>query len=311
MTKLSFKNLISVDQISNSDIKHIIALAEKYRLNGHQKNFSDGDGRGLILATLFFEASTRTRFSFESAMTRLGGQVITLEYGKSSSVKKGESLSDSGRVISSYADIIVMRHPQAGSVAELAQYANVPVINAGDGINQHPTQSLVDLYTIFCEKARLENLKIGVVGDLKHGRATRSFIELMSRYKGNEFTLISHPSLCFDKDSVKKLQQSNKVIETTDLEKSLADLDVLYVTRVQQERFENDAEYDKVKGSYRINKAMMKAAKNDMILMHPLPRVDEIEAEVDLLPQARYFKQAEYGVFVRMALLSLLTSSQK
>lgn len=306
MTKLSFKNLISVDQIKDSDIEQIIALAEKYRLNGHQKNFAEGDCRGLILATLFFEASTRTRFSFESAMTRLGGQVITLEYGKSSSVKKGESMSDTGRVVSGYADIIVMRHPQAGSVAELAQNATVPVINAGDGINQHPTQSLVDLYTIFCEKGRLENLKIGVLGDLKYGRATRSFIEMMSRYKGNEFTLISHPSLRFDEAAVQNLKKSSKVVETADIENAIPEFDVLYVTRVQQERFENGSEYDKVKGSYCITKNLMKLAKSDMIIMHPLPRIDEIDKEVDDLPQARYFTQAQYGVFVRMALLSLM-----
>jgi aspartate carbamoyltransferase catalytic subunit len=311
MTNLSFQNLISVDQIKDSDIRKIIALAEKYRRNGHQKNFEEGDCRGKILATLFFEASTRTRFSFESAMTRLGGQVITLEYGQSSSVKKGESLSDTGRVVSGYADVIVMRHPQAGSVAELAQNSKVPVINAGDGINQHPTQSLVDLYTIFCEKGRLENLKIGVLGDLKYGRATRSFIEMMSRYQGNEFTLISHPSLRFDAAAVQNLQSSSKVVETADLEKSLPDLDVLYITRVQQERFENDAEYAKVKGSYHITKDLMKSAKPDMILMHPLPRVDEIDCAVDDLPQARYFTQAQYGVFVRMALLAMALDAVK
>lgn len=305
--KLSFQNLISTDQITNYDIDQIFSLADKYRINGHQKNFEEGVCRGKILATLFFEPSTRTRFSFESAMIRLGGQVITLEYGDSSSVKKGETLSDTGRVVSGYADIIATRHPQAGSAEEVAEKATVPVINAGDGVNQHPTQSLLDLYTILCQKKRLDNLKIGVLGDLKYGRATRSFIEMMSRYSGNSFMLISHPDLKFDSEAVAKLQEQGSVVkETSTLEDSISDLDVLYVTRVQQERFESDEEYVRVRSSYRIDQKLMRRAKPDMILMHPLPRVDEIDPVVDSLPQAQYFTQAEYGVFVRMALISLM-----
>ena len=195
MTNLSFHHLLDANQISEADIKKLITLAEKFRKQGHKKTFTAADCRGLILATLFFEPSTRTRFSFESAMLRLGGQIITLEYGESSSVKKGETLSDTGRIMSNYADIIVARHPQIGSIAELSKYATVPVINAGDGASQHPTQSLVDLYTIFCEKKKLDGLKIGILGDLKHGRTVQSLLTLMSRHPKNQFTLISHPSL--------------------------------------------------------------------------------------------------------------------
>lgn len=308
MTKLSFNHLLDADQIKESDIKKLITLAEKFRKQGHKKTFASSDCKGRILATLFFEPSTRTRFSFESAMLRLGGQVITLEYGESSSVKKGETLSDTGRIISNYADVIVARYPEIGSVAEIAKYATVPVINAGDGANQHPTQSLVDLYTIFCEKKKLNNLKIGILGDLKHGRTVHSLLTLMSRHSGNHFTLISHPSLALDAKKKKTFEQHGcKITETSNLESALKDLDILYVTRVQQERFADKKEYDKVKNIFCINKNILSKAKKTLTIMHPLPRINEIEEEVDHLPQAKYFAQANYGVYIRMALLSLIT----
>lgn len=308
MKKLSFNHLLDADQIQESDIKKLIALAEKYRKAGHKKTFAAGDCKGSILATLFFEPSTRTRFSFESAMLRLGGQVITLEFGESSSIKKGETLSDTGRVVSNYADVIVARHPEIGSVAEIAKYATVPIINAGDGSNQHPTQSLVDLYTIFCEKKKLNNLSIGILGDLKYGRAAHSFLTLMSRYSGNHFTLISHPSLALDAKKKKTfVQQGCKISETSDLESVIKDLDILYVTRVQQERFADKKEFEKVKNIFCISKKTLIKAKKNLIILHPLPRINEIEEEVDHLPQARYFAQASYGVYIRMALLSLIT----
>jgi aspartate carbamoyltransferase catalytic subunit len=308
MTKLSFNHLLDANQIKESDIKKLIKLAEKFRSQGHKKTFANADCKGLILATLFFEPSTRTRFSFESAMLRLHGQTITLEYGKSSSVKKGETLADTGRIISNYSDVIVARHPQEGSVAELAKHATVPVINAGDGTNQHPTQALVDIYTIFCEKKKLNNLKIGVLGDLKYGRAVQSLLTLMSRYPGNQFTLISHPSLALDPEKKKKFAQSGcKITEVFELEPAIQNLDILYVTRTQQERFDDAAKYEKVKNIFRIDKKTLAKAKKNLTIMHPLPRLQEISEEVDDLPQAKYFAQANYGVYIRMALLSLIT----
>ena len=307
MAELSFHHLLDAEQIQKSDLEKLFALAEKYRTTDPKKILKSGDCRGYILAALFFEPSTRTRFSFESAMLRLGGQVVTLESGGSSSAKKGESLADMSRVMCKYAHVIAMRHPEIGSVAEFAKYASVPVINAGDGANQHPTQSLVDMYTIFCEKKRLTNLKIGFLGDLKYGRAARSLLKVLSNYSGNHFVLISHPSLALEKAKIQELKKSKSTVEeTSDLASAIKDLDILYVTRVQKERFESEEEYDRVKNVFRVNKKMVRAAKSDMIIMHPLPRVNEIDPEVDALPQAKYFKQVEYGLYVRMALLSLI-----
>ncbi len=308
MSKLSFFHLLDATQIQENDIEQLISLAEKYRLQGHKQTFLDSDCRRKILASLFFEPSTRTRLSFESAMTRLGGQVITLENGNSASTKKGETLSDTGRMVSNYADIIVMRHPANGSVAELAKYATIPVINAGDGTNQHPTQALTDIYTIFCEKKRLNNLKIGVVGDMKYGRTVQSLLTLLSRNLNNEFTLISHPSLALEKEKVKAFEANGCKIKTSDnIEEAVQDLDIVYTTRVQQERFLDSVEYEKVKNIFCINKKVLSRAKEDVIIMHPLPRTYEIDPEIDELPQAKYFAQANYAVYIRMALLALLT----
>ena len=308
MPALSFRHLLDADQIKKSDIEKLIPLADKYRSTDPKKLLDEGVCRGYILAALFFEPSTRTRFSFETAMLKLGGQLITSEQGSaSSSATKGETLSDMARMMNSYADLIVMRHPAIGSVAEFAKYSTVPVINAGDGANQHPTQSLVDIYTIFCEKNRLNNLRIGILGDLKYGRAARSLLTVLSNYSKNHFVLISHPSLALENKKKKELQKSNSTVEeTTNLKAALKDLDILYVTRVQKERFSSEKEYDKVKNAYQVNKKILAAAPKDMIILHPLPRVNEIDHEVDALPQAKYFKQAEYGLYIRMALLSLM-----
>lgn len=308
MEKLSFYHLLDAAQIKDSDINLLIDLAEKYRQNSHQKNFAAKDCEGLIAATLFFEASTRTRMSFESAMLRLGGNNITLENGETSSVKKGETLTDTGRIVSNYADIIIVRHPETGSVAELAKYSSVPVINAGDGTNQHPSQSLADLYTIFCEKKRLDNLKIGVLGDLKHGRTVHSLLTLLSRYASNSLTLISHPSLGIDAAYKQQLSTHGcKIIETYNLENSIGELDILYVTRIQQERFQDIREYEKVKNLFHVNSTLLQKAKKNLTILHPLPRVNEIAIEVDFTDQARYFAQANYAVYIRMALLYLMT----
>ena len=300
MGQLSFRHLLDSKQIKEGDIEKLFTLADEYYKNPHQGSSNK------ILATLFFEPSTRTRFSFESAMHRLGGKIISLENGATSSVKKGESLADTGRMMSSYSDVIVMRHPKIGSAAELSEYSTAPVINAGDGSNQHPTQSLVDIYTIFREKGRLDNLRIGMLGDLKHGRAVRSLMTILSRYSSNQFTLISRPSLALDPERKKEFESHGcKIEETSNLEEVVKDLDILYVTRTQFERFDKE-KLKESNNSYLVDKRILDLAKKDLIVLHPLPRVDEIDPEIDDLPQAKYFTQANYGVFIRMALLSLI-----
>jgi aspartate carbamoyltransferase catalytic subunit len=304
VSSLSFRHLLDSNQIQESDLEKLFTLADEYHLKPQL------DCKQKIVATLFFEPSTRTRFSFESAMHRLGGRVLSLENGETSSVKKGESLADTGRIVSNYADIIVMRHPKIGSVNEFAEFAHVPVINAGDGSNQHPTQSLVDVYTIFREKKTLDGLRIGILGDLKHGRAVHSLMTLLTRYKNNHFTLISHPDLGLAKEDREAFEKHGcKLEETSNLEEGIKNLDVLYVTRTQFERF--DAGNSKgFKDNYCVNKKLLSAAKNDLIVLHPLPRTGEIDSEIDDLPQAKYFAQANYAVFIRMALLSLMTNTR-
>ena len=304
MNQLSFRHLLDSNQIQESDLQKLFSLADEY----HAK--PQPDCKNKIVATLFFEPSTRTRFSFESATHRLGGRVLSLENGETSSVKKGESLADTGRIVSNYADIIVMRHPKIGSVNEFAQFAHVPVINAGDGSNQHPTQSLVDLYTIFREKKTLDGLRIGILGDLKHGRAVHSLMTLLTRYKNNHFTLISHPSLGLEKETKNAFAHHGcKFEETANLEEGIKNLDVLYVTRTQFERF--DAGNSKgFSDNYCINKKVLNGTKKELIILHPLPRTGEIDPEIDDLPQAKYFAQANYAVFIRMALLSLMVGTR-
>lgn len=304
--RLSFRHLIESQQVARDDISQVLSLAERYRTEALQGVRKWDDAEGFILATLFFEPSTRTRFSFETAMLRLGGQIISLEAGLSSSLKKGESLADMGRVMSGYADMIVMRHPEAGSVAEFSRTALVPVINGGDGANQHPTQSLADLYTIQIEKGRLDNLTIGVMGDLKHSRTVHSLLSMLNLYPNNRFVLISHPSLKLEKKDRESLANA---VETTDLAEVISSLDILYVTRVQEERFADKEAYAKVKDDFILNLNSLRGAKKDMTLMHALPRVNEIHMDIDQLPQAKYFEQAGRAVFVRMALLTLMKES--
>ena len=303
---LTFKNLLDANQITKEDALRIISLAKEYHdgtLNG-KKQWDVC--RGHILATLFFEPSTRTRFSFESAMLRLGGQIITLENEDYSSIKKGETLADTARIMSGYADVIVMRHPKENSVSAFAEHAYVPVINAGDGANQHPTQALVDLYTIYREKGRLENLTIGFMGDLKYSRTVFCLLTVLSHYKNN-FIFIAPPSLGISNERKNVLSNHNsKISEVENLDEVIGELDILYVTRVQGERFTTIEEYDKVKDSYCIGKKDLLKAKKDVIIMHGLPRVNEIHPEVDSLPNAKYFEQAANGVFARMALLTLM-----
>jgi len=306
MSSLSFRNLLDAKQITKKDALTILCLAKEYHEESLKGKKQWDVCRGNILATLFFEPITRTRFSFESAMLRLGGQIISLENEETTSIKKGETLADTARIMSGYADVIVMRHPKENSVADFAEYASVPVINAGDGTNQHPTQALVDLYTIYHEKGKLENLTIGLMGDLKYSRTVFCLLTVLSHYKNN-FIFITPPSLKISDERKNVLaKQNSKVREVENLDEVIGDLDILYATRVQGERFATKDEYDKVKDSYCIGKKDLVKAKKDVILLHPLPRVNEIHPEVDTLPNAKYFEQAANGVFARMALLSLM-----
>jgi aspartate carbamoyltransferase catalytic subunit len=261
------------------------------------------DGR--ILATIFYEPSTRTRFSFESAMLRLGGQVLTAENAlKASSVSKGESLEDTIRIISGCADAIVLRHPEVGAAERAAEVADVPILNAGDGVGHHPTQALLDLYTIRKELGRLENLRIGLVGDLRHGRTVRSLGLLLAIYPGTQLTLVSPPSLAMREDVLTELTARGvRYRQVEQLAEVVGDLDVLYQTRIQAERFESPADYERYRGVYVVDPALMRRLPEHAILMHPLPRVGEIDPAVDTDPRAAYFRQARNGVPVRMAVL--------
>lgn len=258
-----------------------------------------------ILATLFYEPSTRTRLSFESAMLRLGGKVLGFSSADSSSASKGESVADTVRVISGYADIIAMRHPKEGAPYVASKYSSIPVINAGDGGHQHPTQTLTDLMTIRTLKGRLENITIGLCGDLKFGRTVHSLIKSLTRYSNIKFVLISPEELklpSYIKEDV--LEKSGAdFVELSSLDEAMPSLDILYMTRVQKERFFNEEDYLRLKDSYILDKTKMKLAKEDMLVLHPLPRVNEISIEVDKDKRAAYFEQARMGVFVRMALI--------
>jgi aspartate carbamoyltransferase catalytic subunit len=260
---------------------------------------------GRLLATIFYEPSTRTRFSFEAAMHRLGGQVLSAENATgASSAAKGESLEDAIRVIGGYADGIVLRHPELGAAERAARVAPVPVINAGDGPGDHPTQALLDLYTIKKELGRLDHLRVGLAGDLRNGRTVRSLALLLSRFPGNELVLISPPALRMGTDVIDSLQRAHQTIgETADLGGAIADLDVLYQTRIQAERFESPEEYARYRGVYVVTTELMRRLPERAILMHPLPRQEEIDPGVDADPRAAYFRQARNGLWVRMAVL--------
>ena len=268
---------------------------------------------GKKLATLFYEPSTRTRLSFEAAMLNLGGSVLGFASADSSSATKGESVSDTIRAISCYADICSMRHPKEGAAYVASTKSSIPVINAGDGGHQHPTQTLTDLYTIRSLKGRLSNMTVGLCGDLKFGRTVHSLINALSRYEGIRFILISPPELKVP-DYIKESVLDAKNIEyreTTSLDDAIADLDILYMTRVQKERFFKEEDYIRMKDCYILDKEKMKLAKPDMYVLHPLPRVNEISVEVDDDPRAAYFKQVQNGVYVRMALIMTLLEVEK
>lgn len=268
---------------------------------------------GKKLATLFYEPSTRTRLSFEAAMLNLGGSVLGFSSADSSSAAKGESVADTIRVLSCYADICAMRHPKEGAPLVAANHSSVPVINAGDGGHQHPTQTLTDLLSIHSLKGRLNDLTIGLCGDLKFGRTVHSLINALVRYENIKFILISPPELRVPEYIREDVLKANNIefVEMDSLDDAMPSLDILYMTRVQKERFFNEEDYIRLKDCYILDKKKMKLAKEDMYILHPLPRVNEISVEVDEDPRAAYFKQAQYGVFVRMALIMTLLEVEK
>ena len=300
--KLKGRNLIQPEDFSINEIDEILSLSQNI-IDNPSKYSSVCEGN--LLATLFYEPSTRTRFSFEAAMNRLGGRVIGFSEPKSSSTAKGETLEDTMETVSCYADAIVMRHPRAGSALEASRFARVPFINAGDGGNQHPTQTLTDILTIQSLKGKLENHTIGLCGDLKNGRTVHSLVKAMSRYKDTKFVFIAPKELKMP-DYIKEAIKGHDYIETNNLDEVIGELDVLYMTRVQQERFENKDEYERLKDYYILTAEKMKKAKSDMLVMHPLPRVNEIDTEVDKDKRAVYFDQAKFGMYVRMALIMKL-----
>ena len=302
------RSVINILDLSVEELDELIATANDIIEN--PKKYSE-KCRGLKLATLFFEPSTRTRLSFEAAMYELGGNVLGFSEAQSSSAAKGESVADTAKTVSCYADIIAMRHPKEGAPLVAAMNASVPVINAGDGGHNHPTQTLADLLTIYREKGGFENLTIGLCGDLKFGRTVHSLIDAMSRYAGVKFVLISPEELKVP--SYVKLGMKDKGIpytQTTDLESVMPELDILYMTRVQRERFFNEEDYLRLKDSYILTPEKLAGAKKDLAILHPLPRVNEIAVAIDADPRACYFKQVLNGKFMRMALILKLLEVQ-
>lgn len=295
------KHLIDIKDFSKKEIDDLIIVANDI-IDNREKYSHKCDDK--ILATLFFEPSTRTRLSFESAMLRLGGKVLGFSEASSSSTSKGETLGDTIRVVGGYADIIAMRHPKEGAPTVAIKNSIVPIINAGDGGHNHPTQTLTDLLTISREKGRLDNLTIGLCGDLKFGRTVHSLITAMTIYKNIKFILISPKELKLPDYMKEILEEKNiEYVETNNIEEYMGVLDVLYMTRVQKERFFNEEDYLRLKDYYILTKEKLKTAKKDLIIMHPLPRVTEIAKEVDEDPRAKYFEQAYNGVYIRMALI--------
>ncbi len=298
------KDIISVKQFSRSDLEYIFAVAhEMHTMVDHVGTFDLLKGK--ILANLFYEPSTRTSSSFTSAMERLGGSVIPINEVRYSSVSKGESLPDTVRTLECYADVIVLRHPETGSAALAAQYAKKPIINAGDGTGEHPTQALLDLFTIREEMGKVDGLTVSMLGDLKYGRTVHSLARLLSLFDV-QLNYISPEILRIPAEIIDELPRTMPQKEYNSLDEALPDTDVLYVTRVQKERFASVEEYESVQGSYVINPELMTQAKQEMIVMHPLPRVGEISMEFDADPRAAYFRQMEYGLYVRMALLAMV-----
>ena len=303
------RNLINILDLSTEEIDGLVRLASD--IIDNPEVYADSC-KGKILGALFFEPSTRTRLSFTSAMMSLGGQVLGFDQAGSSSVSKGETVADTIRMVSAYSDIIAMRHPKEGAPIVASKVSSVPIINAGDGGHFHPTQTLTDLLTIHKKKGHFDNLVIGICGDLKYGRTVHSLIAAMSRYKNVSFVLISPEELRIP-DYVKDdhlFTGGCEYIETENLESAIPSLDILYMTRIQAERFESREEYERLKDSYELTKAKLAMAKDDLSIMHPLPRVTEINVDVDDDPRADYFDQAMYGRYIRMALILMLLGTK-
>lgn len=307
---LKGKHLIDLNEFTTDEVDEILGLAEN--MVNNPLDYCE-IAKGRILATLFFEPSTRTRLSFEAAMLRLGGQIIGFSSPDASSTSKGESLSDTLRTVAAYADIIAMRHPKEGAPRLGAKFIDAPIINAGDGGHQHPTQTLTDMLTIKSIKGTVSGLTIGVCGDLKFGRTVHSLIKAFSRYPGNRFILISPQELKIPQYiKTQVLEKGNiEFLETEKIDEVMGELDILYMTRVQKERFFNEEDYIRLKDSYILDRDKMAMAKEDMIVLHPLPRVNEISYEVDEDERACYFKQVEYGMYARMALIAKLLGVDK
>lgn len=299
------RSLIDIQELSTCEIDNLIEVAKDIIAN--PQKYSE-KCRGKKLATLFYEASTRTRLSFEAAMYELGGNVLGFASSDNSSASKGESVADTVRVCSGYADIIAMRHPKEGAPLVASMHSLVPIINAGDGGHNHPTQTLTDLLTIHREKGRFDNLTIGLCGDLKFGRTVHSLIGAMSRYKNVKFVLISPDELKVPGYIKQEILDRNNIeyVETRSLEDAMPELDILYMTRVQRERFFNEEDYLRLKDTYILNMTKLSKAKRDLSILHPLPRVNEISVEIDNDPRACYFEQALNGKYIRMALIMML-----
>lgn len=298
------RHLIDPSDFSLEELGEVFDLAE--RMVENRVAFSNVC-KGKILGTLFYEPSTRTRLSFESAMLRLGGTVLGFSDASTSSVSKGESIADTIRVLDGYADIVVMRHPKEGAPKLASEYSRIPVINGGDGGHQHPTQTLTDLLTIKRMKGSLDNLAVAFCGDLKFGRTVHSLVNTLARYNSNKFVFISPAELKFPEHLKEALLEKHniEIYETESLEEVINQVDILYMTRIQKERFFNEADYMRLKDSYILTRGKLQDAKQDMLVLHPLPRVNEISYDVDEDQRAAYFKQAEFGIYVRMALMAL------
>ena len=295
------RNLIDITDLSVDEINDLIKVGEDIKKN--KAKYAE-KCKGKQLATLFFEPSTRTRLSFESAMLSLGGNTLGFSSAQSSSTAKGESIADTIRTVSSYVNIIAMRHPQEGAATIAATSTKVPVINAGDGTNRHPTQTLTDLMTIKAEKGKLSDFCIGMCGDLKYGRTVHSLVAALSRYENIKYVFISPKELKMPEEVLNILKQKNiEYTEVESLEGNIPNLDILYMTRVQKERFKDEQQYERLKDVYILDKEKLKNAKKDLIILHPLPRVNEISEEIDKDPRACYFKQVENGKYIRMALI--------
>ena len=298
---MSAKSLISIRDFTKEEILHVLETAKEFEQNKEQKFLE-----GKVIASLFFEPSTRTRLSFETAINRLGAKVIGFADATNTSQSKGDTLKDTIKMVNNYVDMIVMRHPLEGSSRYASEVADVPVVNAGDGANQHPSQTLLDLYSILQTQGTLEGLTINMVGDLKYGRTTHSLLQAMSHFNP-KFIFTSPEELKMPKEYKAFLKNKGiEYIETTELNEYLNDCDILYMTRVQQERFTDPMEYEKVKDVYTLSAPMLSNVRNNMKILHPLPRVTEITQDVDDTPYAYYFKQAENGLYVRMAIISYL-----